>query len=128
VISGWPNLGNVTGAAVIALSSTVAGRTISNNYGRGQGGGAYLRNSLMNRCTVTGNKAGSTDLGSGGGGIFEVNSIIRDSLIVSNRAVVGDGGAIYGGLGGGVYMQGERTTALRFLQPITSSSSGCIDG
>ncbi|PWU19001.1 MAG: hypothetical protein C5B50_07590 [Verrucomicrobia bacterium] len=106
VISGSPNPSRVSGPAVSAISSTVAGCTISNNYSLGKGGGAYLQDSLMDRCIVTGNGAGSTYLGSGGGGIFETNSTIRDSLIVSNRAVVGDGGATYGGLGGGVYMQG----------------------
>jgi len=106
VLSGVPRPSNVSGPCVSAFSSTVVDCTISNNFSYGQGGGAYLRDSLMDRCIVTGNTAGDSDLRSGGGGIFETNSIIRDSLIVSNRVTISSGDPIYGGLGGGVYMQG----------------------
>jgi hypothetical protein len=106
VVSGTGAAPNTIGVAVSAVSSTVVGCTISNNYNRNKGGGAYLQDSLMDRCIVTGNSSGGEGVGDGGGGIFEVNSIIRNSLIVSNHVVVGDGGVIYGGYGGGVYMQG----------------------
>jgi len=106
VISGSPGGGNVSGPAVSAISSTVVGCIISNNFSLGRGGGAYLRDSLMDRCIVTHNTAGDSDLGSGGGWIFETNSIVRDSLIVSNYATFASGDPNYGGLGGGVYMQG----------------------
>lgn len=106
VISGAPAAPITGGVAVYASASTIVGCTISNNYNRGQGGGAYLQDSLMDRCIVTGNSSGGDGPGDGGGGIFETNSIIRNSLIVSNQVIIGDGGAIFGGFGGGVYMQG----------------------
>jgi hypothetical protein len=105
VISGTLAAPITRGVAVSAISSTVVSCTISNNYNRGQGGGAYLQDSLMERCIVTGNTSGGDVPGFGGGGIFETNSIIRNSLIVSNHVVIGDGGETIGGFGGGVYMQ-----------------------
>jgi hypothetical protein len=106
VISGTQAAPNTHGVAVSALSSTVVGCIISNNYNRGKGGGAYLENSLMDRCIITGNASGGDGPGFGGGGIFETNSIVRNSLIVSNSVVIGDGGETIGGFGGGIYMQG----------------------
>jgi hypothetical protein len=106
VITGTGGSPHTSGVAVSAVSSTIVGCTISGNYNLGQGGGAYLQDSLMDRCIVTGNTSGGDDPGSGGGGIFETNSVIRNSLIVNNGVVIGDGGAIYGGYGGGVHMQG----------------------
>jgi alpha-tubulin suppressor-like RCC1 family protein len=105
VISGLPGGGNLSGACVSAVSSTVVGCTIRNNFSIGPAG-AYLQNSLMDRCIVAGNIAADVDIGSGGGGIFETNSIIRNSLIVSNRAVEAAAEADAGGNGAGVYMQG----------------------
>jgi hypothetical protein len=105
VISGMGGARHTGGVAVYAISSSIVGCTISNNYSIGQGGGAYLQDSLMDRCIVTGNSAGGGFPGDGGGGVFETNSIIRNSLIVSNQVVMGDGSAIAGGFGGGVYMQ-----------------------
>jgi len=106
VISGIPRFSSVIGVAVSAVSSTVVDCVISNNYSGGKGGGVYLQDSLMDRCIVTGNTVGDHNLGQGGGGIFETNSIIRDSLIVGNRARTDSADPTYGGLGGGVYMQG----------------------
>jgi hypothetical protein len=105
VITGVGGAPHVEGVAIYAISSTVVGCIIRNNYSFKQGGGAYLQDCLMDRCILTGNAAGGANPGYGGGGIFETNSIIRNSLIVSNRVVLGDGGALYGGFGGGVYMQ-----------------------
>jgi hypothetical protein len=106
VISGTGGALNTGGVAVSAISSTVVGCTISNNYSGGEGGGVRLQNSLMDRCIVTRNTAGGGSLGFGGGGVFENNSIIRNSLIVSNNVINATGDPSYGGLGGGVYMQG----------------------
>lgn len=106
VISGPPGSSSALGAAVSAVSSTVVGCVIRNNYSGGKGGGAYLQDSLMDGCIITGNTVGDHNLGQGGGGIFETNSIIRDSLIVGNRAITDSADPAYGGLGGGVYMQG----------------------
>jgi hypothetical protein len=106
VISGVPGSGNASGVAVSSISSTVVGCTISNNFNIGKGGGAYLQDSLMDGCIVTGNRVGHSSRGFGGGGVFETNSVIRNSLIFGNRAVVSAPEPQTGGLGGGVYMQG----------------------
>jgi len=106
VISGGPNAGPSRGVAVAAISSTVVGCTISNNFNEGKGGGAYLQDSLMDRCIVTGNTAAYGAPGYGGGGIFETNSVIRNSLVVANGSTIASGDPTYGGYGGGVYMQG----------------------
>jgi hypothetical protein len=106
LISGIPGAsGMARGPALYALSSTVTGSTIANNFARGQGGGAYLNSSLMDRCIIISNEVADVDVGAGGGGIFETNSVIRNSLIVSNSAVTGAAEGS-GGFGGGVYMQG----------------------
>jgi hypothetical protein len=94
------------GIALSALSSSVVDCTISNNFNIGQGGGAYLKDSLMDRCIVTGNLGGGECLGSGGGGVFETNSTIRNSLIISNSLTIGSAEPSCGSFGGGVYMQG----------------------
>jgi hypothetical protein len=106
LISGIPGrTGMARGPAVYALSSTITGSTIANNFARGQGGGAYLNSSFMDRCIIVSNMCADVAVGAGGGGIFETNSVIRNSLIVSNSTVTGAAEGS-GGLGGGVYMQG----------------------
>jgi FIMAH domain len=105
-ISGIPGpSGMAQGAALHAISSTITDSTITQNFSRGKGGGAYLENSFMDRCVVINNAVADSDVGAGGGGIFETNSVIRNSLIVSNSAGAGAPEGL-GGLGGGVYMQG----------------------
>ena len=107
VVSGALAAGNVGGVAVSAISSMIVGCTISNNFTiSGFGGGAYLKDSFMDRCIVTGNMVGGGGSGSGGGGIFEIDSTIRNSLIFSNSVFSHDPEPTWGGLGGGVYMQG----------------------
>jgi hypothetical protein len=98
--------GMARGPALYALSSTITGSTITKNFANGQGGGAYLENSVMDRCIVISNACADVTAGAGGGGIFAVNSVIRNSLIVSNSAVTGAPESSVGGLGGGVYLQG----------------------
>jgi len=93
------------GAALHAISSTITGSTITENFSRGKGGGSYLENSFMDRCVILNNAVADSEVGAGGGGIFETNSVIRNSLIVSNSASAGAPDGL-GGLGGGVYMQG----------------------
>ena len=92
------------GVAVYAVSSSVVGCAISNNFSLGQGAGAFLQDSFMDRCLVTGNVGGGE--GNGGGGIFETNSIVRNSLIASNQVFIYAAEPNSGSLGGGVYMQG----------------------
>jgi hypothetical protein len=105
VISGVPfSSAQSSGVAVSAVSSSVVGCTISNNCSLGKGCGAYLQDSLMDRCLVTGNVGGGECLG--GGGVFETNSMIRNSLIVSNRVLIYAAEPSCGAFGGGVYMQG----------------------
>jgi hypothetical protein len=136
VITGTGAAPNTSGVAVSAVSSTVVGCTISSNYNKGQGGGAYLQDSLMDRCIVTSNTSGGNDPGSGGGGIFEANSVIRNSLIVNNGVVLGDGGAIYGGYRGGVHMQGgallnstvSGNTAVNFHDAVGAGAGIYVEG
>jgi hypothetical protein len=107
LVSGDFYVSNSGEVAVKALSSTITGCTIMNNFNLGQGGGAYLENSVMDRCIVTGNGCGTGGgRGSGGGGVFATNSLIRDSLIASNRVFMSSAEPTAGGYGGGVYMQG----------------------
>jgi hypothetical protein len=107
VISGVIIGGNFSdGPAVFAQSSSVVGCTITNNFNVGSGGGAYLQDSFMDRCIVSGNTGTGECVGSGGGGIFETNSVIRNSLIVSNSLTFNSGDPSCGNFGGGVYMRG----------------------
>jgi hypothetical protein len=116
------------GVALSALSSSVVNCTISNNFNIGQGGGAYLQDSFMDRCIITGNLGGGECVGSGGGGIFETNSVIRDSLIVSNSLTIGSAEPSCGSYGGGVYMQGGSlencTVAGNSAQVLANGSGG----
>jgi hypothetical protein len=105
-ISGIPGASAMArGPALYAISSTITGSTITKNFSRGQGGGAHLESSFMDRCIIVGNMCADVAVRTGGGGIFETDSVIRNSLIVSNSAVTGAPEGT-GGLGGGVYMQG----------------------
>jgi hypothetical protein len=105
-ISGIPGAsGMARGPALYAIFSAITGSTITKNFARGQGAGAYLESSFMDRCIIVSNICADVSVGAGGGGIFETNSVIRNSLIVANSAVTGAAEGS-GGLGGGVYMQG----------------------
>jgi len=104
VISGVGGSTQDGGVALLALSSSVVGCTISNNLNIDFGGGAHLEDSLMDRCIVTHNVGGGEC--SGGGGIFEINSVIRNSLITSNSQTFGSGDPGCGSFGAGVYMRG----------------------
>jgi hypothetical protein len=104
--------GAVDGAGVYAVSSTLTGCTITANWARRAGGGAYLDRCVVDRCIITNNQAGVDLITAGlGGGIFAFNSVIRNSLISANVADAGydpvtdtDGGLP--GFGGGVYFRG----------------------
>jgi hypothetical protein len=115
------------GPAVFAHSSSVVGCLISNNFNLGSGGGAYLQDSFMDRCIVTGNVGTGECLGSGGGGIFEINSVIRNSLITSNSLTFSSGEPSCGNFGGGVYMRGGSLvscTVIGNLARVLSNGSG----
>jgi hypothetical protein len=128
VISGVIYGGNNSdGSALFAQSSAVVGFTISNNFNLGSGGGAYLQDSFMDRCIVTGNLGTGECVGSGGGGIFETNSTIRNSLITSNSLTFNDGDPTCGNYGGGVYMQGGslvNCTVVGNLARVISNGTG----
>jgi hypothetical protein len=128
VISGVIYGGNNSvGPALLAQSSSVVGCTISNNFNLGSGGGAYLQDSFMERCIVTGNTGTGECVGSGGGGIFETNSIIRNSLITSNSLTFNDGDPTCGNFGGGVYMRGGslvNCTVVGNLARVISNGTG----
>jgi hypothetical protein len=98
------------GAGVYAVSSTISGCTISNNWTQRAGGGAYVDGCEVDRCIIVGNVSGYHFGPAGrGGGVFATNSVIRNSLIAGNRAHPGSGSAGDGtvpGLGGGVYLRG----------------------
>jgi hypothetical protein len=116
------------GPAVFAQSSSVVGCTISNNFNLGSGGGAYLQDSFMDRCIVTGNTGTGECRGSGGGGIFEINSAIRNSLITSNSLTFNSGEPSCGNFGGGVYMRGGSlvncTVAGNLARVISNGTGG----
>jgi hypothetical protein len=115
------------GSAVFALSSSVVGCSISNNFNLGSGGGAYLQDSFMDRCIVTGNIGTGECLGTGGGGIFETNSVIRNSLITSNSLTFASGDPSCGNFGGGVYMRGGSLvscTVVGNMAQVLSNGSG----
>jgi hypothetical protein len=104
VISGVGGSSQDHGVALLALSSSIVGCTISNNLNLEQGGGAHLENSLMDRCIITRNTGGGEC--SGGGGVFEINSVVRNSLITSNSLAFSSGDPGCGSYGGGIYMRG----------------------
>jgi hypothetical protein len=98
------------GAGVYAISSTISGCTITNNWAWLAGGGAYLDGCEVDRCTIVGNNAGHGLASEGrGGGVFATNSTIRNSLVARNFALNGSGHTGDGtvpGFGGGVYLRG----------------------
>jgi hypothetical protein len=128
VISGVLDSGlTPPGVALSALTSSIVNCTISNNFNLGQGSGAYLQDSFMDRCIVTHNEGGGECLGNGGGGIFETNSVIRNSLITSNSVIIGSADPSCGSYGGGVYMQGgslENCTVVGNSAQVLVNGSG----
>jgi hypothetical protein len=100
------------GAGIYAVASTITGCTISGNWARHAGGGAYLDGCVMDRCIITGNTVGVFLItpGGRGGGVFAINSVIRNSLIAANKADAGYDPVtdLPGGLpgyGGGIYLR-----------------------
>ena len=101
------NLGSENGVGVYAEEgSTIYGCTITNNFFEagfgGEGGGAFLRDSEMDRCVVAYNGS-AVPVAIRGGGVFCANSVIRNSLLVRNIArtdVYGN----FAGSGGGIYL------------------------
>ena len=113
VISGIRGSGyaaGVYGAGVYAVSSTISGCTITDNWAKRAGGGAYLDGCEVDISIIVGNVSGHHFASPGlGGGIFATNSVIRNSLVAANVANPGDDGNVEGsvpGFGGGIYLRG----------------------
>jgi hypothetical protein len=110
MLSGLAYGGADDGACVYAVSSTISGCTMSASYARRAGGGAFLDGCVMDRCIISGNRAGVYLLTPGrGGGVYATNSVIRNSLIAGNVSDNGhdpqtDTDARLPGFGGGIFL------------------------
>jgi alpha-tubulin suppressor-like RCC1 family protein len=104
IISGALRVGQGSdGWAVNAHWSTIVGCTITPTR---SGSGAFLDNSVMDRCIVAHNSNRGCSFDTGGGGIRESNSLIFNSLILSNGVSIAGPDCGDGQCGGGVFMIG----------------------
>ena len=86
------------GAYLYSCTSTLTDCTISNNTAKTKhGGGIYSYNVKLIGCTITDNKALSTDSLGGGVYVYATTTVLNGSIISGNTA----------GKGGGVYSEGE---------------------
>lgn len=111
------NVSKDHGGGAVILAGTLADCNIVDNVVFGYGAGIYMKDGLVSRCIISGNK-NNNGWGYGGGIYASGNSIIEHSLIFSNTISYGKQSR-----GGGIYATGN--TVIRNCTVTKNTSVTC---